>query len=82
MKVKSYLYAGSVVGALAIGMGLWTSGQAAPPGKPKVPMLHVDPNCPKPLPDSSSQFTNVAYKNLKSTATGKYMPWVTGEVAA
>ena len=81
MNAKPYLCASSVIGALAMGMGLWTVGQAAPPSKPKVPVLQVDPNWPKPLPDSSSPLTKAGYKNLKSTATGKYMPWVTGEVA-
>ena len=82
MNVKPYLYAGSIIGAFAMGIGLWTAGQAAPPSKPKVPVLQVDPNWPKmPLPDSSSPLTKVAYRNLKSTATGKYLPWVTGEVA-
>ena len=79
--VKAYLYAGSITTALIAGVGLWTAGQAAPPSKPKVPVLKVDGNWPRPLPDSSSPLTKTGYKNLKSTATGKYLPWVTGEVA-
>ena len=81
MNAKPYLYAGSLIGALAVGSGLWTAGQAAPPSKPKIPVLRVDANWPKPLPDSHSSLTKAAYKDLKSTATGDYMPWVTGEVA-
>src|SRR5438093_7329297 len=78
MKTKPFIYAGSVTLALAMGIGLWTVGQADPPSRPKVPALQYDPNWPKlPLPLAGQFGTPAAI----STATGKPLPWVTGEVA-
>jgi hypothetical protein len=77
MKAKPFLYAGSVALSLAVGAGLWTASKADPPSRPKVPVLQVDGNWPKPLP-VAGQFGTTA---RTSTATGKPLPWVTGEVA-
>jgi len=82
MKGKSYLFAGGVTLALAATLGLSVSVTQADPKKPpKVPVLQVDTSFPKPLPNSHSPLTSPQYKDLKSSATGDYMPWVTGEVA-
>ncbi len=77
MQVKPILYAGSIAVALAAGVGLWTASQAVAPQRPKVPVLQVDPNWPKPLPVAGQFGTQL----VVSTATGKPKPWVTGEVA-
>jgi len=82
MKKEPYVYAGAVTLALAIALGVSTSvTQADPPARPKVPALQFDGTFPKPLPNSHSPFTTAAFKDQKSTATGDYKPWVTGEVA-
>ena len=78
MKTKPFVYAGSVTLALAMGIGLWSSSQADPPSRPKVPALQYDPTFPKlPLPVAGQFGTPPAI----STATGKPKPWVMGEVA-
>jgi hypothetical protein len=77
MKTKPYLYAGSVALALALGIGLYTASEADPRRQLKVPVLKVDSNWPKPLP-VAGQFGTAP---RVSTATGKPLPWVTGEVA-
>src|SRR5215470_15975807 len=77
MKEKSYFYVGSVAATLALGVGLWTATQADPPARPKVPKLQVDSNWPKPLPVAGQFGTTLKV----STANGKPLPWVTGEVA-
>jgi len=77
MKTKPYLYAGSVTLALALGIGLYTASEADPRRQLKVPVLQVDSNWPKPLPVAGQFGTTPRL----STATGKPLPWVTGEVA-
>ena len=82
MRASHFVYAGTAALAAAVALALATSGtQAVPPSKPKVPAFQFDPTWPKPLPDSSSPLTKAAFKNMTSTATGKFLPWVTGEVA-
>jgi hypothetical protein len=79
MRKEPYVYAGAITMALAIALGLAAVvTQASPPKKPKVPVLQVDPNWPKlPLPVAGEFGTPL----VLSTATGKPLPWVTGEVA-
>jgi hypothetical protein len=83
MSGKRYIYAGGVGLAVAAALCLSVSITQADTKKTlKVPVLQVDPNWPKlPLPNSHDPRTDPKYKDLKSTATGDYMPWVTGEVA-
>jgi hypothetical protein len=78
MKKETFVYAGATTLALAMGIGLWTVSQADPPARPKVPQLQYDPTWPKlPLPVAGQFGTPLK----TSTATGKPLPWVTGEVA-
>jgi hypothetical protein len=79
MRKEPYVYAGAITMTLAIALGLAAVvTQASPPKKPKVPVLQVDPNWPKmPLPVAGEFGTPLKL----STATGKPLPWVTGEVA-
>lgn len=83
MKSRPYLYGGALALALAAALGLSASlSQADPKKTPKVPAIQVDPSWPKmPLPSSDDPRTTPAYLGQKSTATGKFKPWVTGEVA-
>src|SRR3989442_1146353 len=60
-----YLYAGTLVLAFVIGLGLWSPLKSADASRPHAPRVRVDPFWPKPLP--------------VDPASGK--PWVTGEVA-
>ena len=60
-----YLYAGTLVLAFVIGLGLWSPLKPADASRSHVPRFRVDPFWPKPLP--------------VDPASGK--PWVTGEVA-
>jgi len=75
----SYLVrAGGVALAVAAAFGVATSiTQADPPKRPKVPVFQVDTSFPKPLPVAGQFGTPLKV----SSATGKPMPWVTGEVA-
>jgi hypothetical protein len=79
MKRRPYLYAGALSLAVAAALGISASlTQADPKKTPKVPVLQVDPNWPKmPLPVAGQFGTPVKL----STANGKPLPWVTGEVA-
>jgi len=79
MRASHFIYAGVIVLAVAVALGVVTSGtQAGPNPKPKVPALQLDPNWPKvPLPVAGDFGTPLVI----STATGKAKPWVTGEVA-
>jgi hypothetical protein len=79
MRASHYVYAGAITlaAAAALGVATTTVTQAVPPSKPKVPVLRVDPNWPKPLP-VAGQFGTPPDIN---TATGKPKPWITGEVA-
>jgi hypothetical protein len=78
MRKEPYFYAGVATMALALALGLGAvATQAKPPKKPKVPVLRVDANWPKPLPVAGEFGTPL----VLSTATGKPLPWVTGEVA-
>jgi hypothetical protein len=78
MNARPYMYAGTLALAAAAAIGLWSSLGAAPPSAPKVPVLKVDPNWPKmPLPVAGDFGTPLKV----STANGKPLPWVTGEVA-
>ena len=82
MRASHFVYAGTAALAAAVALAVATSStQAVSPQKPKVPAFQFDPTWPKPLPDSSSPLTKAAFKNMKSTATGNFLPWVTGEVA-
>ena len=82
MRASHFVYAGTAALAAAVALAVATSStQAVSPQKPKVPAFQFDPTWPKPLPDSSSPFTKAAFKNQTSTTTGKFLPWVTGEVA-
>ncbi len=72
-----YIYAGAIAVAIVSVFGLTAVTQAGPPGRPKVPVLQLDPNWPKPLPVAGQFGTPLQL----STATGKPLPWVTGEVA-
>ena len=80
MKGK-YVLVGTIAAAVGAGLGVTSLTQADPKKAPKVPVLQVDTSFPKPLPNSHSPFTSPQYKDMKSSATGDYMPWVTGEVA-
>ena len=63
---RRLLYAGALVPALVVGLGLWNPlNRADARGGPEAPRFRVDPFWPKPLPVDA--------------ASGK--PWVTGEVA-
>ncbi|MEO8187732.1 MAG: hypothetical protein ABI580_10265 [Burkholderiaceae bacterium] len=75
------IYAAAIALAVASALGLTSLTHADPKKQPKVPVLQVDPSFPKPLPNSHDPRTDPLYKDLKSSATGDYMPWVTGEVA-
>jgi hypothetical protein len=79
MSGKRYIYAGGVGLAVAAALCLSVSiTQADPKGASKVPVLQVDPNWPKlPLPVAGQFGTPPEV----SSATGKPLPWVTGEVA-
>lgn len=78
MRASHYIYAGAIALAAAAALAVATSvTQAVPPSKPKVPVLQLDPNWPKPLP-SAGQFGTPPAVN---TATGQPKPWITGEVA-
>src|ERR1700726_2906694 len=79
MSSKRYVYAGAVGLAVAAALSLSVSiTQADPKKTPKVPVLQVDPNWPKmPLPVAGQFGTPLRL----STANGKPLPWVTGEVA-
>ena len=79
MKGKPYLYAGAVTLTLAAALGLSVSiTQADGNKKLKVPTLQVDTTWPKmPLPVAGQFGTALKV----STANGKPLPWVTGEVA-
>ncbi|HEV8554517.1 MAG TPA: hypothetical protein VGR65_14230 [Casimicrobiaceae bacterium] len=82
MKAKPYLYASALAVAVATALGAWTLSQADPKKAPKVPTYQVDPFWPKlPLPSSDDPRTTPAFLGQKSTATGQFKPWVTGEVA-
>jgi hypothetical protein len=83
MKARQYLYAGGLALAVAAALGLSVSVTQADPKKtPKVPAIQVDASWPKlPLPNSHDPRTDPAFLDQKSTATGDYKPWVTGEVA-
>ena len=81
MKRRPYLYAGAIALAVAAALGLSTSLTADPKKPPKIPVFQVDTTFPKPLPNSSDPRTTAAFLNQKSSATGDYKPWVTGEVA-
>ena len=66
MKLKPFLYGGTLALAVVVSASLWTPQlQADPKKSPKVPSYKVDPFWPQPLP--------------KDHASGKQ--WVTGEVA-
>src|SRR5207249_3807306 len=69
MNAKSYLYAGAVAVAVAAALSIWSSTQADPPARPKVPKYQVDGTWPKPYPTALNP------------ATGLQQPWITGEVA-
>jgi hypothetical protein len=79
MRKEPFLFAGALTMALAVALGLGAVvTQATPPKKPKVPVLQYDPTWPKlPLPVAGEFGTPLKL----STATGKPLPWVTGEVA-
>ena len=70
MKSGRYLYAGALVVALSIGLGLWKPShvKANPDASDAVPRFRVDPFWPKPLPATVGS-DGVAHR------------WVTGEVA-
>ncbi len=68
MKINSYLAAGTIAVAVASALSAWTV-TADPPGRPKVPKFQVDGTWPKPYP---TEF---------DAATGRRVPWITGEVA-
>jgi hypothetical protein len=76
MKGK-YIYAGTVAAAVTAALGLASITQADPKKPPKIPVLQVDTSFPQPLPVAGQFGTPLK----TSTATGKPMPWVTGEVA-
>jgi len=68
-----FVYLGTVVSALVVGLGVWKPlKQAKANSGPGAPRFRVDPFWPKPLPSEATQI---------STTTGKPKPWVTGEVA-
>jgi hypothetical protein len=78
MRPSNLVRAGGVALAVAAAFGLATSiTQADPPKRPKVPVFQVDTSFPKPLPVAGQFGTPLKV----SSATGKPMPWVTGEVA-
>jgi hypothetical protein len=79
MKGKPYLYAGAITLTLAAALGLSVTVTQADPKKTlKVPVLQVDTTWPKlPLPVAGQFGTTLKL----STANGKPLPWVTGEVA-
>lgn len=51
MRGGRYLYAGTILLALVIGLGLWSPFEPASAGRQRVPRFVVDPFWPKPLPD-------------------------------
>ena len=78
MKKQPYVYGGAISLAVAAALGVSTAvTKADPPNRSRVPQLQVDPTFPKPLPVAGQFGTPVR----TSTATGKPLPWVTGEVA-
>jgi hypothetical protein len=78
MRPSNLVRAAGVALAVAAAFGLATSvTQADPHKKPKVPVFQVDTSFPKPLPVAGQFGTPLKV----SSATGKPMPWVTGEVA-
>jgi len=56
MKGLRYVYAGAVLGALVLTLGLWNpfpeAAKAAPGGGQVAPTFRVDPTWPKPLPNN------------------------------
>jgi len=79
LKGNPFVYAGAVSLTLAAAVGLSISVTQADTKKvPKVPVLQVDPAWPKlPLPVAGQFGTPLKL----SSANGKPLPWVTGEVA-
>jgi hypothetical protein len=78
MRTSRFVQVGGIALAVAAALGVATSvTQAGSNSKLKVPVLQVDPGWPKPLPVAGQFGTPPRV----STATGKPMPWVTGEVA-
>jgi hypothetical protein len=76
------LYAGAITLAATAALGAWSLSDADPNQAPKVPSYQVDPFWPKlPLPSSDDSRTDPAFLGQKSSATGQFKPWVTGEVA-
>jgi len=79
MKKAPFVYAGSAALAVAIALGLGTAvSQADGKKQAQLPVLKYDPTWPKlPLPVAGQFGTPLK----TSTANGKPLPWVTGEVA-
>jgi hypothetical protein len=87
MKSGRYLYAGAVVGALVIGLGLWKPMKAEA-DRGGVPKFRVDPSWPKPLPAPVGydlyNWTGCGPRGCEATRTpgdDAAHKWVMGEVA-
>src|SRR5438105_4483209 len=82
MKIWRFVYAGAVVSAAAIGLGVWSPlGQAIAKNPNKAPRFRVDPFWPKPLPIDAETNPAAATDGFRKTGPGASKPWVTGEVA-
>jgi DNA-binding beta-propeller fold protein YncE len=69
MRGWRWVYVGTVVLALVVGLGLWNPFSPVNAKNPQVPRYVVDPFWPKPLPVAVDPITGIT------------KPWVTGDVA-
>ena len=82
MKIWRFVYAGAVVSAAVIGLGVWSPlGQAIAKNPNRAPRFRVDPFWPKPLPIDTETNPAAATDGYRTTGPGASKPWVTGEVA-
>src|SRR5438874_1465949 len=82
MKIWRFVYAGAVVSAAVIGLGVWSPlGQAIAKNPNRAPRFRVDPFWPKPLPIDTETNPAAATDGYRKSGPGASKPWVTGEVA-
>src|SRR4029079_12529837 len=81
-KKGRFIFLGTVVPAMMIGVGLWSPlQQAVAKSSKKAPQYKVDPFWPKPLPIDKETNPAAATNGYRTTGPGASKPWVTGEVA-
>ena len=81
-KKSRFIYLGSVVPAVIVGIGLWSPlKEAVADGSKNAPRFKVDPFWPKPLPSDVETNPAAATDGFRTSGPGATKPWVTGEVA-